>query len=141
MKKALIDTNIILDNMAKREPFSDDANAIFSLITQDQMAGFTTASSITDIHFLLSKAIGSEPSINAIENLLDILEVISVTKDDCLKALKFGIKDFEDALVAVCADKEDLDFIVTRDVEFLKQPKAITPSEFLSRINEILFDH
>jgi len=136
MKRILIDTNVILDKMAKREPFSDDANAIFSLIIQDQIVGFTTASSITDVHFLLSKAIGSESSIDAIENLLDIFEVISVTKDDCLNALKIGIKDFEDALVAVCADKEDIDFIVTRDAEFLKQPKATTPSEFLSRISQ-----
>jgi len=43
--------------------------------------------------------------------------------------------DFEDALVAVCADKENLNFIVTRDEEFLKLPKAISPSEFLKKVN------
>jgi hypothetical protein len=40
--------------------------------------------------------------------------------------------------VAVCADKENLDFIVTRDEEFLKIPKAISPSEFLKKIEKII---
>jgi len=136
MTKILIDTNVILDKMAKRLPFNDEADTIFNLIIQGKIVGFTTASSITDIYFLLSKAIGSNLSLKAIENLLNILEVISVTKDDCIEALNLGIKDFEDALVVACADKEGIDFIVTRDVEFLNTPNAIAPNEFLSRITQ-----
>jgi len=95
---------------------------------------FITASSVTDIYFLLCKAIGYDSSIKAIMNLLDVFEIISVTKSDCVNALKSPIKDYEDSLVAVCANKENLNFIITRDVEFLKLPNAITPKEFLREI-------
>ena len=44
------------------------------------------------------------------------------------------MRDFEDALIIVCVDREGIDFIVTRDVEFLKIPKAISPSEFLEKL-------
>jgi hypothetical protein len=37
--------------------------------------------------------------------------------------------------VTVCADKEDIDFIVTRDTEFLKIQNAISPDEFLMKFN------
>jgi len=134
MKKVLIDTNVVLDKLAVRQPFHIEANTIFDLIADGKIIGFITASSITDIYFLLGKAIGFNLSLKAIENLLDVFEVISVTKIDCQNAVKSNIKDFEDALVAVCADKEDLDFIITRDDEFLKLPKAISPSDFLEKI-------
>jgi predicted nucleic acid-binding protein len=133
MINALIDTNIILDSLAARKPFSDEANAIFDLIKNDEVTGFISASSVTDIYYLLRKAIGYESSILLLENLLNAFEIISVTKADCLNALKSTIKDYEDALVAECANKANIDFIVTRDNKFLNYPKAITPSAFLNQ--------
>ena len=134
MTKALIDTNVVLDRLANRQPFNVEAQAIFNLIGNNKVTAYITASSVTDIFFLLRKAIGYDLSIKAIQDLLDAFEVISVTRDDCENALKSPIKDYEDALVSVCADKEGLDFIVTRDVEFLKLPKAVDPSAFLKKI-------
>ena len=134
MKKALIDTNVVLDKLAVRQPFHVEANAIFDLIADEEITAFITASSITDIYFLLGKAIGFNASIQAIENLLDVFEVISVTKIDCQNAIKSSIKDFEDALIAVCADKENIDFIISRDTEFLKFSEVISPTEFLEKM-------
>ena len=58
---------------------------------------------------------------------------VDVTKVDLLAALDSPIKDFEDALVSTCVIKASLDFIVTRDTEFLKNEKTIAPNEFLER--------
>ena len=63
--------------------------------------------------------------------LLNLFWAVEVTKADCYTALNSPMPDFEDALIAVCADKESLDFIVTRDDEFLKLPRVISPSDFL----------
>jgi predicted nucleic acid-binding protein len=135
MINALIDTNIILDGIATRKPFDDDANAIFDLIESNQINGFISASSITDIYYLLSKTIGYDLTIQAIDNLLDAFEVITVTKTDCIKARQSAIKDFEDALVAVCAEKVGVDYVVTRDKEFLTHKNTISPSEFLEKVS------
>ena len=50
---------------------------------------------------------------------------------DCFATIDSPLPDFEDALVVVCADKENLDFIITRDIEFLKFTQAVSPKDFL----------
>jgi len=65
---------------------------------------------------------------------LYVLQAIEITKYDCQTALDSPLPDFEDALVVVCAEKVNLDYIVTRDEELLVLPNAISPIEFLSKI-------
>ena len=135
MIRALIDTNVVLDCLARRQPFVHDADGIFDLIEKGSVLGFVTASSVTDIHYLLGKAIGINLSLRAMEYLFEAFEVLSVTKADCVNALRSTIKDYEDALIAECANNAELDFIVTRDMEFLNYPKAISPTDFLKKIS------
>jgi predicted nucleic acid-binding protein len=135
MINALIDTNIILDGIAARKPFDENANAIFDLIECGELNGFISASSITDIYYLLCKSIGYDLSVKAIDNLLDASEIITITKDDCINARKSDIDDFEDALIVECAGKENLDYIVTRDNELLCCENAVTPEGFLQIFN------
>jgi hypothetical protein len=56
-------------------------------------------------------------------------------------ALISPMSDCKDALVTVCADKVDIDFNVTRDDEFLKIPKAISPSDFLEKTEQRIPTH
>ena len=132
--KILLDTNVIVDNIAVREPYNKTANAIFNLIIEERIIGYVNTSSITDIYYIIRKTFNDSDSREKIRTLLNLIQAIDVTKADCIAALDSPMADFEDALVAVCADKENLDFIVTRDEDFLKLPKAISPSEFLKKI-------
>ena len=132
--KILIDSNVILDNFALREPYAKDAKAIFNLIAKNRVTGYVNTSSVTDIYYILRKTFNDAASREKIRTLLNLFQTIEVTKADCFIALDSAMPDFEDALIAVCADKADLDFIVTRDVEFLKLQKAISPSEFLEKL-------
>jgi len=69
--------------------------------------------------------------------LLSHYEVVSVTHEDCATALKLPNDDFEDALVTICAKKAGVDFIVTRDNEFLlavSPVPLISPTELLNRL-------
>ena len=133
MINALIDTNVVLDSLANRVPFNKESDAIFDLIKEGKINGYITASSVTDIYYLLNKAVGYDLCLKYLENLLEGFEVVSVTKADCVEALISPIKDYEDALVAACSDKAGLDFIVTRDAKFLSAPKTITPSDLLKK--------
>ena len=134
MINALIDTNVIIDSLAARKPFNNESDTIFDLIKSGEITGYITASSVTDIYYLLNKAIGYDLCQKAITNLLDAFEVITVTKSDCQNALKSAIKDYEDALVAECADKAGLDYIITRDNKFLNYPHTISPTELIKQI-------
>ena len=132
--KILLDTNVILDTLLEREPYNKDSDSIFDLIGDNNLTGYINTSSVTDIYYILRKKFNDADSREKVRTLLHLLQAIEVTKADCFIALDSPMPDFEDALVAVCADKANLDFIVTRDVEFLKLPKAISPSEFLGKL-------
>ena len=132
--KILLDTNIILDSLASRPPYNEHADVIFELVAKNRIEGYLNTSSVTDIYYILRKTLNDTDCRNEIRKTLYILQAIEVTKSDCETALDSPIIDFEDALVVVCADKVNLDYIVTRDVELLKLPNAISPTEFLGKV-------
>jgi len=133
--KILLDTNVIIDNLASREPFNQNAKAIFNLIAKKQVVGYVNTSSVTDIYYILRKTLSDTDSRVKIRMLLNLLQAIEVTKNDCFTALDSTMTDFEDALIFTCAERENLDFVITRDLELLKTPKAIAPDEFLEKSN------
>ena len=132
--KVLLDTNIILDTLLLREPHNKYSDKIFDLIGSNVITAYVNTSSITDIYFIARKKLSDAETREKIRQILTAFQAIEVTKDDCMKALKSLMPDFEDALVTVCAEKVNIDYIVTRDDEFLKMPKAIAPDKFLEKI-------
>jgi len=138
MKQILIDTNIILDIALQREPFFEIANQIFGKIDEGEVKGFITASSVTDIYYVSRKACGREKTIAFIRELIDILEVLSVTKETIINALDAEFKDFEDAVQFCVADMNCIDVIVTRNKsDFgLSIIEVCTPEELIKRLSE-----
>ena len=132
--KILLDTNVILDSLASRKPYDKQADDIFDLIAKNRVEGYLNTSSVTDIYYILRKTLGDAVSKNEIRKILCILQAIEVTKFDCQIALDSSVTDFEDALIVVCADRMNLDYIITRDEELLKLSNAILPTEFLNNM-------
>ena len=92
-----------------------------------------TANAAADIFYLCSKSRDMKTARTALDFLLNTYGVISVTHENCKAAMSQSINDFEDALVVVCAEKANVDYIVTRDEKFLlaESPvKIIRPDEF-----------
>ncbi len=135
--KIICDTNIILDVLLEREPFIADSYKVLSFCEEHKIDGFVSASSVTDIYYLVRKYTHStELAYKAIGKLLDIVNICSVTNDDILTAYQKKAKDFEDCLVATCAKSIHCNCIVTRnkkDFEEFDIP-AFTPAEILSQI-------
>ena len=124
--KIIVDTNVILDFLLLRESHMADAKELFKKISQEEVEAFTTASSVTDIYYIIAKRLGGDTARGAVRHLLTILGVIAVDGDDCIGALDFPIADFEDALVSVCANREGVNHIVSNDKEFLKVGTNLT---------------
>ncbi len=134
--KIMCDTNVVMDVLLDRKPFVADSYKVLSLCEEQKIAGFVSASSVTDIYYLVRKYTHSaELAYQAVEKLLEIVQVCSVTDRDVLAAFQKRAKDFEDCLVSVCARSIHCDYIVTRnkkDFEEFDIP-AILPSELLLR--------
>jgi len=133
----IIDTNIIIDAIAAREPFKENSQKIILSVSKREFKGAITASTVTDIYYITDKYFrDKEKTISEIKKLFILFDVITVTKEDCLKAFETRIQDYEDSLLSVCASKWNADFIVTRNAsDFLNSAVlAISPEEFLSKL-------
>ena len=134
---ALIDTNVILDDILSRAPNDEAARKISHLVTDEEIGGYLTANSLTDIFYVVAKVRDKDVARTVIRNLLLNFEIVSVDGQDCQRAIDSQMSDFEDALVVVCAEKAALDFIVTNDNKFLGEAvisvPTIKPTEFISR--------
>jgi predicted nucleic acid-binding protein len=132
--KILIDNNVIIDVFQNREPFVKHSSKILELCEKNIIEGFITANSITDIFYILKRSIKDVSKIyNYIELLLEIVQIIDVTSNDVYKAIENKRKDLEDDLIYVCSEKNNIDYIITRNEKDFKlsKVKPMTPEEFL----------
>jgi predicted nucleic acid-binding protein len=131
----LIDTNVILDYVLKREPFADASRECLETLIADKATIWLTASTITDIYYVTRRALhDASKAKKMISTLLNTFGIIGVDKADCLNALDIGVSDYEDALVSTCAKKANAEYIITRNIkDFGGSPiPAITPQDFLN---------
>jgi predicted nucleic acid-binding protein len=135
--KVLIDTNIILDAMMVREPWAKSAQDVILAVAEEKVEGFITASSFTDIHYLLRKHLGDKiKTKQALLGLLSIVSILDVNGVDCEKAFDLPMSDYEDALLAYCGKRHKVDCIVTRNLKHYEGSpvKAVEPEELLRGI-------
>ncbi len=135
--KIMCDTNVIIDVLLEREPFVTDSYQFLKLCEEHKIDGFVSASSVTDIFYLVRKYTHStELAYKAVGKLLEIVKVCSVTNDDVLIAFQKKAKDFEDCLVATCAKSIHCDYIATRNKRDFKGfgIPVLSPAEILLQL-------
>ena len=116
MMRLMIDTNIILDVLLKRDPFFKDSKAVLDLCESRKIFGFISASTATDIFYLVRKALNStDEAYTALGHILKIVKALTVTNDDVNTAFIQHAPDFEDCLLATCAKSNKCSGIVTRN--------------------------
>ena len=136
--KILLDTNIIMDALQERSPFDIEAKEILKRAQGgNEFTCLFTANAAADIFYLYSKVRDMRSSKAALSFLIENYGVVTVAQEDCVAALSLPIEDFEDALVVVCAQKINADYIVTRDDSFLQvnsPVSLITPKKFVEML-------
>lgn len=121
MKKVFVDTNILVDLIADRKPFSKFAVAIFTQAENEKVRLFTSSHAFATTYYLLKKYVEERKLKDILYNLLAYIQIIAVTQDAIKKALKSADKDFEDSIQMLCAYSiENMDFIVTRNIKDFK---------------------
>ncbi len=126
MDKVLIDTDVILDFLFDRKPFSEDAAQILSWCENGKIQGFVTSIMLSNIYYLLRKTAKHEKVIENLKMLLNIVDVITTNKDTVLDALHSEFKDFEDALQNFSAQNHDeIKVIITRNIKDYKRSNLV----------------
>ena len=133
--KLFIDTDIILDILAKRDPFYDSAAQLFTLIDEKKVEAFTTPVVFSNLFYILSKLKSREFAHSSLRKLRLLLSIIEVDEKVIDLALNSEFKDFEDAIQYYSAKFNDLEFIITRNVKdyVSKDLTVLTAEEFIER--------
>ena len=132
--RILIDTNIILDIVQKREPFFADSYQALRKAIEADAECLISASAATDIFYMFRKAFQSaQQAKERIEQLSQIVTFADVQGADIHTALTRSMPDFEDAVVDAVAERSDASYILTRNIKDFagSSVPAITPTEFL----------
>lgn len=137
MKKLFLDTNILVDLIADRKPYSKYVIQIFLKAELKEIQLFTSSHSIATTHYLLKKYISEKDLRDVLYNLLDYLTVVPVDIDILKKGLRSNHKDFEDSIQILCASSIlKIDCIVTRNTKDFKTSEipAFNPDEIILSI-------
>ena len=133
--------NVFLDtDIIRREPFFGNAARLFQAGMEGRIRLQTSAGGLKDVFYFVRKARDSEKVGNerrgrqAIQILLQVLEVCPLDRQMWMEALTSPIKDTEDALQIACAGRNHSDFLVTRnakDYAGVVLPQVIQPELLL----------
>lgn len=135
--KFLIDTNIILDVILKREPFYNISAKVLSLSKYDNIILYVSASAITDIYYISNQTLRNKNEAkNILSNLIKIVSIASVSENEIRNALSLLWKDFEDSVQYSVALLQEMDGIITRNKNDYKDAEIeiLGPEEILSRL-------
>lgn len=137
MKKIFIDTNILVDLLTDREPYTKFAIEIFDKASSKKIKLFTSSHSIATTHYLLKKYSEEKQLRDTLFKLLDFINVVAIDQDIIKKALKSKHKDFEDGIQIIAAYSiEKIDCIVTRNKKDFKHSEilVLSPDELMNKI-------
>jgi predicted nucleic acid-binding protein len=132
--KVLIDLNIILDVLQKRQPFCDSSAQLLAAAETGKLEGWLAAHSITTLFYLIAKARSPQQAKVVITDLLQFLSVAQVNQTTLEQALNLPYADFEDAMQMMAAVQSGSQYLVTRNPQDYKEGPLIVlqPAELLS---------
>ena len=133
--RLLIDANVILDVLQKREPHYSDSALIWKLCETGQTDGYVSALSFANLVYVMRKELTPEKTEEILNYLILIFNFVEVNISDLSHAAKMKWDDFEDALQSATEERIHADYIITRNIRDFKCSKvmALSPGEFIAR--------
>lgn len=137
MKKLFLDTNIVIDLLARREPFYEEAAILFTMADKQQIQLFVSALTFANTNYILLHEMKPEEAKLILRKLKLIVQVLSL--DEKIVGLSLNdndFKDYEDAMQYYTALENGADAIITRNLKDFQKAKlpAMTAAQFLKGI-------
>ena len=134
MTDIFIDTDVIIDFITDRQPFSGEAASLFNSIDNGKVKGYTSALSYSNLYYVLSKYAPHKKVIALLNELSELVVILKVDDSIVKAALASDFKDFEDAIQYYTAlENKRINVIITRNVKDYKKSSlpVMTPGTFL----------
>lgn len=132
--RILVDLNVILDTLQKREPFYAASARVLASIETGQVEGAMAAHSATTLFSLIAKDRSPAQARATLTALMQFLAIAPVDQATIEEALNLSYRDFEDAVQMVAALRCGAQYVVTRNVDDYQSGPlpALRPAEFLT---------
>ena len=134
--RIFVDSDVILDLVACRQPFYQDAARLFSLADSGRLAICSSSLIFANLFYILRKQSSSAAAVAALQKLRLLITVLPVTEKIIDLALASTFADFEEAILYYTAVEERIPVLITRNTkDFRKTAITVcTPPEFLKSI-------
>lgn len=130
MIKVFVDSDIILDLLAQREPYFEYAAKLFTLIDQQKIKAYTSPLIFANLHYLLKKLTSNTVALKSLRKLKTLINILPVDERIIEQALNSDFNDFEDAIQYFTATSSGINLLLTRNkVDYKKSKIATSTSE------------
>ncbi len=137
MRKLFIDTNIVIDLLAERDPFYEDAAKLFSLSDKNKVKLSVSSLTFANTNYLLQKTNSASTAKEILRKFKILTAVLSLNDKIIDLALNDnGFGDFEDAIQYYSAIENSQEILITRNLKDFKTSKipVMTASEFIKTL-------
>lgn len=137
--KLFVDSDVVIDFFTDREHHANPASELFELNEQGNVRLYLSAVSINNIYYIVRRFLGHKKTLEVIETLTEMTEIVGTTKKEIIQALKNDFTDYEDSVQYSSAlTIKDLDVIITRNTKDYRNSSiaVMTPLSFLKMIEK-----
>lgn len=135
MEKVFVDTNIVIDLLARREPFYNDAQQLFSISDSKQIILQISSLTFANAYYSIAKHIKPNEAKKYLSKLKVLVHILALDDKAVELALASDFEDFEDGLQYYVALDNASDIIITRNIKDFKNSKipVMTAGQYLRR--------
>jgi len=140
MRDIFIDTDVIIDFLIDRKPYSREAAIIFTLIEQRKLKGYVSSLTFSNLYYVLRKVESHNKVITKLESISRLLTILKVDQQTIKDAISSGFTDFEDGIQYICArDHKKIDVLITRNIKDYKGSEipVMTPVDYLKIVSSL----
>ena len=131
--KVFLDTNILLDVLLDRKPFSEPSSKVWRLAECGRLEAVISAISFNNVFYIVRKYAGKEAVQRTVEVMNVNFSVFPLTQDIIGRAIAAKLPDFEDSIQFFSAVSCGAEYIVTRNARDFPQDSipVLSPASFL----------
>jgi predicted nucleic acid-binding protein len=129
--KVMLDLNVLLDVVQRREPFYMASAEVLSRAIDGRTVACLPSHALTTLHYIVGRHAGRKQAAELVDWALAHLEIVAQDRSQFVRARSLPFDDFEDAALASAAEAASCQLIITRNVtDFLHSPiPSVTPEE------------
>ena len=135
--KLLLDTNIFIDILLDRKPFSKDSVLVYKMCENGLAQGYVAPITINNIYYICRKSRNPSLIKAFLSKISEDFTIAPMDGKTIEKANRLPISDYEDALQYAMALQNSIDCLITRNVKDFKKMsflRVYTPEELMEDI-------